>query len=319
MKIVILERASFGYDVSPDNLAQFGELIICENANQEEVPSLIEDADIVLVNKLLMNEQSLSSAKKLKLICEIATGYNNIDLAYCKEKGITVTNVRNYSTDSVAQHTFALLLSVYEHLNYYDRFVKDGTYSTTNSFSHIANGFHELSGKTYGIIGLGNIGRKVAEIATAFGCNVIYYSASGNKYDVPYPSVDFDTLITTSDVVSIHCPLTENTKYLLTYDTFKKMKKDSVIINVGRGPIICEADLAKALNENLIAGAGLDVFECEPIHSDNPLLKVNNQDKLIMVPHIGWGSVEARTRLIKDVEISIQAYLNGTPRSVVTK
>jgi len=319
MKIVILERASFGYDVSPDSLSQFGELIIHENASQEEVPHLIEDADIVLVNKLLMNEESLGNAKNIKLICEIATGYNNIDLAYCKQRNITVTNVRNYSTDSVAQHTFALLLSVYERLNYYDRFVKNGTYSTTQSFSHIAKGFHELSGKTYGIIGLGNIGRKVAEIATAFGCNVIYYSASGNTYDVPYPCVDFDTLITTSDIISIHCPLTEHTKYLLTYRTFEKMKSDCVIVNVARGPIIKEDDLAKALNNNLIAGAGLDVFEKEPISSDNPLLSISDADKIIMVPHIGWGTIEARTRLIKDAEMSIKAFLNGTPRSVVTE
>lgn len=317
MKIVILERGSFGHDIPLDGLQKLGDVTVYENANQNEVPALTKDADIILVNKLLMNESSLKNATNLKLICEIATGYNNIDLDYCKSRGITVTNVRNYSTPSVAQHTFALLLSVYERLSYYDQFVKDGTYSKTASFSHIGKGFHELAGKTYGIIGLGNIGRKVAQIASAFDCNVIYYSASDQTYDVPYQKVDFDTLLTQSDILSIHCPLTDKTHHLLTYNCFQKMKRDSVVINVGRGPIICENDLAKALNEGLIAGAGLDVFEKEPIDADNPLLQVQNNHNLVMVPHIGWGSVEARTRLIKDVEESIIAFQNKTPRSVV--
>lgn len=317
MNIVVLERGSLGNDISLDGLNRFGNVTLHDNASKEEIPELIKDADIILVNKLPMNEVSLKDAANVKLICECATGYNNIDLDYCKSKNITVTNVRNYSTPSVAQHTFALLLSVYERLFYYDQFVKSGTYATTSSFSHIAKGFHELEGKTYGIIGLGNIGRKVAEIATAFGCKVIYYSASGNKYDVPYECVDFDTLITTSDILSIHCPLTDKTNKLLTYEVFKKMKQDAVVINVGRGPIICEEDLTRALNDNLIAGAGLDVFEVEPIKADNPLLTVTDQNKLVMVPHIGWGSVEARTRLVKDIEESIEAYLAGAPRSVV--
>lgn len=317
MKIVVLERGSLGNDISLDGLNQFGEVVICDNAAMEEVSNLVSDADIVLVNKLPMNEETIGNASNIKLICECATGYNNIDLEYCKKKNITVTNVRNYSTSSVAQHTFALLLSVYERLFYYDQFVKNGTYATTNSFSHIAKGFHELDGKTYGIIGLGNIGRQVAKIATAFGCKVIYYSASNNTYDVPYENVDLETILTTSDILSIHCPLTDKTNKLLTYDNIKKMKKDAVIINVGRGPIICEEDLAKALDEDLIAGAGLDVFEVEPIKADNPLLKVKDQNKLVMVPHIGWGSVEARTRLVKDIEESITAFLAGKPRSVV--
>ena len=164
---------------------------------------------------------------------------------------------------------------------------------------------------------MGNIGRQVAKIATAFGCKVIYYSASNNTYDVPYENVDLETILTTSDILSIHCPLTDKTNKLLTYDNIKKMKKDAVIINVGRGPIICEEALAKALDEDLIAGAGLDVFEVEPIKADNPLLKVKDQNKLVMVPHIGWGSVEARTRLVKDIEESITAFLAGKPRSVV--
>ena len=252
------------------------------------------------------------------LLCPIrlrlaATGYNNIDLEYCKNRQIKVTNVRNYSTDSVAQHTFALLLSVSERLAYYDHFVKSGDYAGSNSFSHLAMGFRELAGKTYGIVGLGNIGRRVAEIATAFGCRVIYYSASGNRYDVPYTQVDFDTLLRESDVISVHCPLTAQTNHLFTYDAFCEMKDTAIFVNVARGPVVCEADLVRALNEEQIAGAGLDVFEIEPMADDNPLLGVSKKEHLVMTPHIGWGSIEARQRLIADIAESIAEFVSGKP------
>lgn len=317
MRIVVLERESVGQDISLDRLNTLGEVFIHENAKQEDVPQLITDADIILVNKLIMNASSLQNAKNLKLICETATGYNNIDLEYCKSRKITVTNARNYSTPSVAQHTFALLLSVYENLSYYNHFVTSGGYSASNSFTHLFHKFHELEGKTYGIIGLGNIGRKVANIAAAFGCRVIYYSASGNTYDVPYERVDFDTLITEGDIISIHCPLTRQTNHLLTYDVFQKMKSSAIVVNTGRGPVICETDLARALDEGLIAGAGLDVFETEPISANNPLRNIKNKYRLIMTPHIGWGSIESRTRLMDNVIENIQAYLDDNPINVV--
>lgn len=312
MRIVVLEGDSVGRDISWAVLQQYGELEVCPVLRQEEVRSKIADADIIIPNKLRI-DASVLEGSRVKLICEAATGYNNIDIEYCKKQGIAVTNVRNYSTDSVAQHTFALLFAVSERLSYYDQFVKSGCYAASNSFSHLAKGFCELAGKTYGIVGLGNIGRRVAELATAFGCRVIYYSASGNHYDVPYEQVDFEVLLKESDVISVHCPLTERTRYLFTYDAFCRMKKDALFVNVARGPIVCEADLAKALNEELIAGAALDVFEAEPIAADNPLLQVTKKEQLVMTPHIGWGSIEARNRLIADIADSIESYLAGKP------
>lgn len=316
MKIVVLEGDAVGTGVSYDCLAQYGELVICGNAKPEEVKELIKDAEIVVANKLLMNESVLAGSK-VRLIAEAATGYNNIDLDYCKKQGITVTNVKGYSTESVAQHTIAMLLYVYEKLDYYNDFVTSGTYADTTSFSHLDRQFFELSGKTWGIVGMGNIGREVAKIATAFGCKVIYYSASGNSYDVPYEQVSFDELLVQSDVVSLHCPLTPVTNGMFGYEQFCKMKKEAVIVNVARGPIIKDADLARALQEGIIAGAGLDVFGVEPMLKENPLLKVQDKTALIMTPHIGWGSLEARARLIEDVRKSIEAFLAGAPRSVV--
>ena len=219
----------------------------------------------------------------------------------------------------MAQHTFALLLYIYEKLHTYNEYVKNGEYSESGVFTKVEPLFHELSGKKWGIIGMGNIGREVAKIATAFGCEVMYYSASGNTYDVPFQRVELDELLSASDIVSVHCPLNQHTHHLLTYEKFRKMKQTAVLINVARGPVIVDADLAKALNDNLIMGAALDVFEVEPIPKDNPLLNIKDNTKLIMTPHIGWGSLEARSRLIEDIRKSIEAFLNGNPRSVVNQ
>lgn len=316
-KIVILEADALGKDISLKSLEQYGQVAAYPVTLQSQVAERIQDADIVIPNKVIINESVLKDALKVKLICEAATGYNNIDLAYCEKRGITVTNVRNYSTASVAQHTFSLFFGVYEKMAYYDRFVKDGSYGKTQLFSHFDRQFHELEGKTWGIVGLGNIGTKVAEIASAFGCHVVYYSASGNTYKSPYRRVEFDTLLKESDVISVHCPLTERTKYLFQYEQFQAMKKEAVLVNVARGPVIKEDDLARALQEGLIAGAGLDVFETEPIREDCPLLLVKDGGRLIMTPHIGWASLESRTRLVEDICMSIEGFINGRPRSVV--
>lgn len=317
MNIVALERAALGMDVSFDGLSRFGNVSLNDNVSYEEALTLVCDADIILINKIPIDDNFLMHAPKLRLICVMATGYNNVNLDSCKKRGVTVINVRNYSTLSVAQHTFALLLSLYDKLPYYDGYVKDGSYKKSETFTHLGKQFHELSGKVYGVVGLGNIGREVAKIATAFGMKVIYYSASGNLYDTPYEKVDFSELLEESDVISIHCPLNEKTKYLFDYNAFSKMKKDAVIVNVARGPIVNEKDLVKALNENLIAGAGLDVFETEPITDEFALYDVIDKNKIIMTPHTAWGTIEARTRLFEDACLSIEAFLEGKPRSVV--
>lgn len=317
MKIVVLEADAMGSGVNFDSLKQYGEVIIYGKTQTEEIVERIKDADVIIPNKSVLNEENLKEAKNLKLICEAATGYNNIDIRYCRKRKIPVTNVVGYSTPIVTQHTFALLLYVYEKLHTYNEYVKNGEYSESGVFTKVEPLFYELSGKKWGIIGMGNIGREVAKIATAFGCEVIYYSATGNTYDVPYKKVELDELLSSSDVVSIHCPLNQYTHHLLTYEKFRKMKKTAVLINVARGPVIVDADLAKALNDNLIMAAGLDVFEVEPIPKDNPLRNIKDNTKLIMTPHIGWGSLEARSRLIEDIAKSIEGFLKGELRSVV--
>lgn len=316
MKIIVLEADAVGKDMSYEGYSKFGELEIYGNLPQEKVKETIKDADIIVSNKLLINESVLEGSK-VQMIAEAATGYNNIDVEYCKKQGIRVANVAGYSTNSVAQHTVALLLSVYEKLSYYNDFVKSGTYSASNTFCHVENYFHEIAGKTWGIVGLGAIGRATAKLAEAFGAKVVYYSASGNTYDVDYEAVDFGTLLETSDIITIHCPLNEKTNGLFNEEAFRKMKNSAVLVNVARGPIVSAKALVDALNNNEIMAAGLDVFEVEPMTSDNPLQTFKDDSRLVLTPHIGWGTVEARRRLIDEVELNIQAFLDGKERNVI--
>lgn len=316
MKIIVLEADAVGKDMSYEGYSKFGELEIYGNLSQDKVKETIRDADIIVSNKLLINESVLEGSK-VQMIAEAATGYNNIDIEYCKKKGIRVANVAGYSTDSVAQHTVALLLSVYEKLSYYNDFVKSGKYSKSGTFCHVENYFHEIAGKTWGIVGLGAIGRATAKIAEAFGARVVYYSATGNTYDVDYEAVDFDTLLKTSDIITVHCPLNEKNNGLFNEEAFRKMKNSAVLINVARGPVVSGKALVDALNNNEIMAAGLDVFEVEPMTEDNPLQTFKDDSRLILTPHIGWGTVEARRRLIDEVELNIQAFLDGEERNVI--
>jgi len=318
MKIVILERNSVGLDVSVDSIKDFGDVDIYANTvTVEEIKERVKDADIIIANKAKMNEETLKDAQNVKLICEFATGYDNIDLNYCKSRGILVANVRDYSTAAVAQHTFALALYILEKLPYYDNYVKSGTYGNQSRFSNFDMIFRELEGMTWGIVGMGNIGRKVAKIAESFGCNVIFYSASGNSTCTDYERVDFDTLLEKSDVLSLHCPLSEKTKDLIDYKALKKMKKSAILVNVARGAVVNNPDLYQALVEEEIYGAGLDVLEKEPIDPENPLGKFMDSNRLIITPHMAWASVEARERVVKGAYDNIQNFLNGTPSNIV--
>ena len=217
-------------------------------------------------------------------------------------------NVAGYSTETVAQHTFALLFYLLEKLNYYDQYVKSEKYIGDTIFTHFSNVFHDLNGMTWGIVGLGNIGRRVADIAKMFGCHVIYYSTSGKNNQEGYERVDFDTLLTTSDIVSVHAPLDANTQNLMNAEAFAKMKKSAIFLNLGRGPIVVEQDLADALKNNEIAAAGLDVLCVEPMSADNPLREIKDSNKLIITPHIAWASVEARTRLMNIILGQVKEY-----------
>lgn len=244
----------------------------------------------------------------MKLVCVTATGTNNLDKEYLDKRGIAWRNVAGYSTETVAQHTFALLFYLLEHLNYYDQYVKAERYVNDTMFTHFAEVFHELNGMTWGVIGLGAIGRRVADIAKMFGCRVVYYSTSG-KHDQPgYERVTFDTLLCESDIVSVHAPLDENTKDLMNKEAFDKMKSSAIFLNLGRGPIVVEKDLADALEQGSIAAAGLDVLCVEPMQEENPLRQIKDSNRLIITPHIAWASVEARTRLMQIIEGQIREF-----------
>jgi len=317
MKIVILERKSVGMDVDVSKFSGFGELVTYDTTEKEQVAGRVRDADIIIANKASINEATIGNAPNVKLVCEFATGFDNVDLAYCSRRGIKVTNARNYSTETVAQHTFALAFYILEKLNHYDNYVKSGEYAKSDSFTNFDKIFTEIYGKVWGIVGMGNIGRKVAAIAEAFGCKVIFYSASGTSTCTDYEQVDFETLLKTSDILSLHCPLTDRTRNLINLEALRRMKKSAVLINVARGPVVNNADLYTALVEEEIAGAGLDVVEKEPIAVDNPLNNMKDSGKLIITPHIGWASVEARTRCVEEAYKNVEAFLRGESRNVV--
>lgn len=318
MKIVVLERHSVGEDVSVEGFSSLGEVTIYTNTStKEEVIERTRNADIIVANKAPLCEETLQGAQNLKLICELATGFDNVDLDYCKKRGIQVSNVVNYSTDAVAQHTFALAFYVLEKLRHYDEYVKSGEYASQSRFSNFDKPFCELAGKTWGIIGMGNIGQKVASIAKAFGCKVIFYSVTGKSKVTEYEKVSFDELLRKSDVLSIHCPLSDLTRGIIDKEALSKMKKSAVLINVARGPVVVDSDLAQALKDGIIAGAGLDVTSTEPMADSNPLSKIMDSDKLIITPHLAWASVEARNRVVEETIKNIAAFLRGEKRNSV--
>lgn len=317
MKIVMLDRNTIGMDMDVSIFSKYGEFKEYNVTSREECKLHIKDADVVIFNKTVMNEDMLKDALNVKLLCVTATGTDNIDLDYIKTRGILLSNVRGYSTPAVVQHTFALALYVIEKLNYYDEYVKSGEYSNQLGFSNFSERYFELQGKTWGIVGMGNIGSDVAKVAEAYGCKVIFYSASGNNTTSPYERVEFEQLLKQSDVISLHCPLTDRTRDLFNLEAFQKMKKTAVIINVARGPVINEADLCYALQEGLIAGAGLDVLSKEPMTKENPLGKIRDSKKLVITPHMAWASTEARTRCLEEISKNIEGFIDGNPRNVV--
>lgn len=318
MKIVILERNSVGTDVSVDCFEKLGQVTYYENTVAvEDVRERVKDADVIIANKAPMREESLKDAPHVKLICEFATGYDNCDLAYCKQRGIKVANVVDYSTAMVAQHTFALALALLEKLPYYDHYVKSGQYGAQGRFSNFDLPFYELEGKTWGIAGMGNIGKRVAKIAEAFGCKVIFHSITGRSTCTEYRQVDKDTLLADSDFLSLHCPLSDLSRNFIDREALSKMKNTAILINVARGPVVNNADLYEALQAGEIKAAGLDVVEKEPLEASNPLSLIQDSNRLIITPHLAWASVEARTRCVEGVYQNIQAFLRGEDRNVV--
>lgn len=317
MKLVVLERNSAGTDIDVSCFEKFGEVTYYPNTVAENTAERVKDADIIIANKAPLNETTLKDAPNVKLICLFATGFDNVDLTYCKNRGIKVANVVNYSTSTVAQHTLLLALMLTEKIAFYDQYVKSGTYSAQDRFSNFDRAFHDLEGRTWGIVGMGTIGRKVAGLAQAFGCKVIFYSASGQSTCTEYERVDLDTLLKESDILSLHCPLSDRTKGLINKSAFEKMKETAILVNVARGPVVDTQALYDALINDQIAAAGLDVLEKEPMAKDNPLGKIQDSTKLIITPHMAWASIESRTRLVQEVCKNIEAFLNGEDRNVV--
>lgn len=318
MKIVILERNSVGTDVSVDCMGQLGQVAVYDNTVAlEEVRERVKDADIVIANKSPLNRETLADAPNVKLICEFATGFDNCDLDYCSGRGIKVANVRDYCTAMVAQHTFTLALALSQKLFHYDHYVKSGAYSAQARFSNFDLPFCELEGKTWGIAGMGNIGRRVAKTAEAFGCRVVFHSVTGKSDCMEYPRLDKDTLLAESDFLSLHCPLSDLSRNFIDGESLRKMKRTAVLINVARGPVVDNAALYRALEAGEIAAAGLDVVEKEPLSPDNPLSRFRDSSRLIITPHLAWASVEARRRCVEEAYLNIAAYLRGEDRNIV--
>ena len=310
MKIVFLDAKTIGEDLDLSGYEQLGEVVKYGFSTKEQAAERTKDADVIILNKVPVDEETIGGAEHLKLVCVTATGTDNLDKDYLEKRGIAWRNVAGYSTETVAQHTFALLFYLMEHLPYYDTYVKSGKYMDDVLFTHFEKAFHELNGKTWGIIGMGTIGRRVADIAGLFGCHVIYYSTTGKNQQKDYERADWDTLLTKSDIISVHAPLTDATLGLINAEAFAKMKRSAIFINVGRGPIVVEQDLYEALENGEIAAAGLDVLKVEPMSKENPLAKIKDSNILLICLLMAWASVVGSSRLMKIIEEQIKEFFH---------
>ncbi len=308
MKIVFLDANTMGNDIDLSLFQQFGMIEAFATTTVSECVAHIGDAKIVLTNKVVIDKEVMDACPHLGLICITATGTNNVDLEYAKKKGIIVKNVAGYSTASVAQTTMMLVLNLLGHCGYYDQFVKSGEWIKTSVFTHLDRSFWEIKGKRWGIVGLGTIGKEVAKIASAFGANVVYFSTSGVNNDSSYERVSLEVMMQTCDIISIHAPLNDKTKNLITVEQLSLMKKGAILVNVGRGGIVNEDDLREVIDTKEIY-VGLDVLAVEPMIENHPLLHVKHPERLIITPHIAWGSIEARRELMRQVGENIKEFL----------
>ena len=309
MKIVILDADTVGESAALGQIAQLGEFVKYPRTAAEDTVQRIKDAEIVITNKVIIGQKEMDAAPALKLICVTATGTNNIDLEYAAKRGITVKNVADYSTESVTQVTFMHIFRLMTHGEYWDGFVKDGAWTRSGLFTDISHTWPQLAGHTIGIIGMGKIGGRVAQVASAFGMKVVYFSTSGTGHCTDYPSLPLDELLAVSDIVSIHAPLNGRTRNLIGAEQLEMMKPTAILVNVGRGGIVNEEDLAQALDTGTIAGAGLDVFMSEPIPASHPFLQMAHPERLSLSPHIAWTSNEARDTLMQRVYQNIRDYI----------
>ena len=314
MKIVVLDAASLGEDVDLSPILNLGEATVYEVNRQETLVSCIGDAEVIVSNKAKLTAQVLEQVPNVKLICVTATGFDTVDTGYCRTRGIGVCNVPGYSTDSVAQLTVALALNLATHLGEYREFVHSGAYSAGNIANKLSPCWNELTGKTWGIIGGGNIGNRVAKIAQALGCRVIMYRRNP---DPEFETVSLNTLCETADIISIHLALNDQTRGMMGESQIRKMKKNAIVVNVARGAVTDEEALACAIEEDRIGGLGVDVYSVEPFGKDHPFSRILDRDNVCLTPHMAWGSIESRNRCIAKVAENIAAFYRGESRNRV--
>lgn len=312
MKLTFLDAATIGADIDLSFFEKYGELVVYTSTTQDEFADHVKDSDVIIVNKLKVGRQNLPACKNVKLVCVTATGFDNIDTEYCRESGIAVCNVVGYSTQNVAQLTLAMVLSLYCHLTEYNRSVADGTYTIGTSANILTPVYHEIYGKTWGVVGYGNIGRQVARVAEALGCRVIV-----NKR-TPTPDaecVDIDTLCKEADIITVHTPLNDESRGLISRERLATVKKDAILVNVARGAVLDEAAVADAIKEGKLGGIGIDVYSKEPFPADHPYASIAGRDNVILTPHMAWGSYEARVRCCEEIALNIDAFIAGEKRN----
>lgn len=314
MKISILDIATLGDDLNFDAIHCLGDVTVYDITKQEDVIDRIRDAEVLILNKVKLNKTNLPYAEKLKLICITATGFDNVDLDYCREHNIAVCNVAGYSTDSVVQLTVAMAFSLATNLGAFDGYVKSGKYTESGIFNCIKPVFREMSALTWGVVGLGNIGKKVADIAKTMGCRVLAYKRTPVE---DYNCVDIDTLCRESDIISIHTPLSDETYHLINEKRLSMMKKGTILINVARGAVVDEEAVCKAVEDKKLGGLGVDVYSTEPMQPDSPYQRILNCENVIFTPHMAWGAIDSRQRCMDEVAKNIQSFVNGEKRSRV--
>ncbi len=312
MNITVLDAATLGNDITFEVWQALGNLTVYQTTQPEDIIPRLKNTDIAILNKVKITKEILNSLSDLKLICVTATGFDNIDTAACKEKGIAVCNVKGYSTHSVAQVTVTLALALMTHLPEYAKYVRQGKYTASGVQNCLTPVFHELYGKTWGIVGLGNIGKQVAKVATAFGCKVIGYKRTP---DNEYETADLETVLRQSDIVSIHLPLTNQTKEIINKDTLSLMKKSAILINVARGAVTNEQDVATAIKNGTIGGFGTDVYSFEPMPANSPFISISEMPNVILTPHMAWGAYESRVRCVNEIAENIKSFISGDTRN----
>ena len=316
MKICVLDKSSMGEDTPFDEIYKFGEVVIYDSTSANETADRVSDTDVIITNKVKITADVINSAKALKLVCVFATGFDNIDIEYCKERGIGVCNVVGYSSQSVAQVTVATVLSLACHINEHSSKVRSGEYSASGVANSLTPVYHELAGKIWGIVGYGNIGRQVGKVAEALGCTVIY---NRNRPDGQANCVSLDELCAKADIITIHTPLSPSTKGIIDEKMISLMKKDAIVVNEARGAVTDETALADAIKEGRIGGFGCDVYSVEPFGEDHPFYQIKELDNVLLTPHMAWGAYEARERCLAEIVLNIKAFFNGEIRCRLDK